>query len=230
MQKIMLMASKAEQDVSERVFRDLATLEYEVLRPGSDDGWEDLEKLAQVDIFVLILTLIPAGREPGSIEPVAKSLSNDEALSDIPRLIITDEKTLERLDYCRLADDILLLPYSVAELAARIRMILWRNHKIESSQQIRGGELTINLSTYEVTVGGRLIDLTFKEYELLRYLVSHQGRVYTRRDLLNRVWGEDYYGGSRTVDVHVRRIRSKIETIGKVYIQTVRGVGYKFVC
>lgn len=169
------------------------------------------------------------GREARAVEPLARALSKDEALAEIPRLIVTEEKALAGLDYCRLADDILLIPYSKTELAVRIQMLLWRNHKVEPSRRVMAEELTIDFSTYEVTVGGKLVDLTFKEYELLRYLATHRGKVYTRRELLSRVWGEDYYGGSRTVDVHIRRIRSKIETGGKVYIQTVRGVGCRFV-
>jgi len=222
MQKIMLLAARDEQEAAKRVYTELIELDYEVLRPSHTD-WQDLEKLARVDLFVLV------GSEAHAVEPLARTLSGDHALAETPRLVVTGEKALARLDYCRLADDILLIPYGKTELAARIQMLLWRNHKVEPSQRVLADELTIDLSTYEVTVGDNLVDLTFKEYELLRYLVTHRGRVYTRRDLLNRVWGEDYYGGSRTVDVHIRRIRSKIETGGKVYIQTVRGVGYRFV-
>jgi DNA-binding response OmpR family regulator len=222
MPKIMLLAPKEEREAAKEIFKELNELEYNVLHPG-DNNWRDLEKSAQVDLFILL------GRGAGVIEPLARELKRDESLAEIPRLIVTGEQTLASLDYCRLANDILLMPYSRTELAARVQMLLWRNHKVEPSRQVQAEELAINLATYEVTVGGRLVDLTFKEYELLRYLATHRGKVYTRRELLTRVWGEDYYGGSRTVDVHIRRLRSKIETGGKVYIQTVRGVGYRFV-
>ena len=222
MQKIMLLASREEQEAAKKVFAELSELDYEVLRPREND-WQDLEKSVQVDLFVLL------GRKARAVEPLARALSKDEALAEIPRLIVTEKKALAGLDYCRLAADILLIPYSKTELAMRIQMLLWRNHKVEPSRRVMAEELTIDLSTYEVTVDGKLVDLTFKEYELLRYLATHLGRVYSRRELLSRVWGEDYYGGSRTVDVHIRRIRSKIETGGKVYIQTVHGVGYRFV-
>ena len=222
MQKIMLLASREEQEAAKKVFAELSELDYEVLRPREND-WQDLEKSVQVDLFVLL------GRKARAVEPLARALSKDEALAEIPRLIVTEKKALAGLDYCRLAADILLIPYSKTELAMRIQMLLWRNHKVEPSRRVMAEELTIDLSTYEVTVDGKLVDLTFKEYELLRYLATHRGRVYSRRELLSRVWGEDYYGGSRTVDVHIRRIRSKIETGGKVYIQTVHGVGYRFV-
>ena len=149
-------------------------------------------------------------------------------LAGVPRLIVTEEKALAGFDYCRLADELLVAPFSRSELAARVRMISWRNEKVDPSNQVHAGVLAINLSTYEVSIDGRLVDLTFKEFELLRYLVTHRRRVHTRRELLSRVWGEDYYGGARTVDVHIRRIRSKIESGNRPLIQTVRGVGYRF--
>ncbi len=93
---------------------------------------------------------------------------------------------------------------------------------------IRHGSLSIDLERYKVTIDGDVVDLTFKEYELLRFLASNPGKPYTREALLNQVWGYDYYGGSRTVDVHVRRIRSKIER-HEQFIDTVRNVGYRFV-
>ncbi len=222
MQRVMLLASKDEQEAAKKIFNQLSELDYEVLHPR-ENAWQDLEKSSRVDLFILL------GHEVRTVEPLARTLSKDKELAEIPRLIVTGEKALTGLDYCRLADDILLVPYGKSELAARIQMLLWRNHQVEPSQRVLADELTIDLSTYEVTVGGKLIDLTFKEYELLRYLATHRGKVYTRRNLLTRVWGEDYYGGSRTVDVHIRRIRSKIEAGGKVYIQTVHGVGYRFV-
>ena len=86
----------------------------------------------------------------------------------------------------------------------------------------------IDLAKREVTVDGKLVELTFKEYELLKFLASNRGRVYTREALLNRVWGYDYYGGDRTIDVHVRRLRSKIEDSKHSFIETVRNISYRF--
>ena len=88
--------------------------------------------------------------------------------------------------------------------------------------------MVINLESYQVSVGSNTISLTLKEFELLKFLAMHRGKVYTREFLLNQIWGYDYYGGMRTVDVHVRRLRSKLELGEEVYIETVRGVGYKF--
>ncbi len=96
------------------------------------------------------------------------------------------------------------------------------------SGSIRQGSLVIDTARCEVTVSGRPVMLTFKEYELLKFLAANTGRVFTRETLLDRVWGHDYFGGDRTVDVHVRRLRSKLEHAGHTFIDTVRNVGYAF--
>jgi DNA-binding response OmpR family regulator len=108
-----------------------------------------------------------------------------------------------------------------------MRHLLWRSKQGEHTDLLAFGPLSINLATYQVHVDGGLIDLTYMEYELLRFLASHRGRVFTRQALLSRVWGYDYYGGTRTVDVHVRRLRAKLGEHHNL-IQTVRNVGYKF--
>ncbi|MFA5148449.1 MAG: winged helix-turn-helix domain-containing protein, partial [Candidatus Omnitrophota bacterium] len=94
---------------------------------------------------------------------------------------------------------------------------------------IKAGDLLIDVSRYEVTVNGGKIELTFKEYELLKFLASNKGRVYSRDQLLDKIWGYDYYGGTRTVDVHIRRLRSKIEDRRHTFIETIRNIGYKFI-
>ena len=125
-------------------------------------------------------------------------------------------------------DDVLVPPLDGAELALRIARILWRRTGTEDGNLLRRGGLLIDQQRYTVSVDGEVADLTYKEYELLRFLAGNPGRAYTREMLLNQVWGYDYYGGSRTVDVHVRRIRAKIERRDR-YIETVRNVGYRFV-
>ena len=117
----------------------------------------------------------------------------------------------------------------VAEVSFGNDRELHRRHGIDTENFVRCGALTIDLANYRVTVAGESVVLTFKEYELLRYLAMNAGRVSTREQLLNRVWGYDYFGGARTVDVHIRRIRSKIEIHGNTFIETVRNVGYRLV-
>jgi DNA-binding response OmpR family regulator len=126
-------------------------------------------------------------------------------------------------------DDFVVLPSSLPELARRIERVLWRKHGIDSENVVRCGALTIDLANYRVLVDQEPLILTFKEYELLRFLAMNVGRVFTREQLLNRVWGYDYFGGARTVDVHIRRIRAKIEVHGHAFIETVRNVGYRLV-
>ena len=112
------------------------------------------------------------------------------------------------------------------ECAARIRQLLWPGNESSASDFVAVDSLTINLATYQVNVAGEPLDLTYLEYALLAFLVTHPGRAYSRDALLRRVWGFDYYGGSRTVDVHVRRVRAKLGPDLAQHLETVRGVGY----
>jgi DNA-binding response OmpR family regulator len=115
---------------------------------------------------------------------------------------------------------------SEAELVARMDFL--RGRRGESGEAVvRLGPVTINRDTYQVTAGGRPLDLTFKEFELLRFLAERPGRVFSRATLLQEVWGYDFYGGTRTVDVHVRRLRAKLGPGQEHFIETVRGVGYR---
>lgn len=112
------------------------------------------------------------------------------------------------------------------ECDARIRMLLWPGNEATSQEFITVENMSINLATYQVKIGDEPLDLTYLEYALLAFLVTHPGRTYSRDTLLNRVWGFDYYGGSRTVDVHVRRVRAKLGPELAQHLETVRGVGY----
>jgi DNA-binding response OmpR family regulator len=125
-------------------------------------------------------------------------------------------------------DDFLVKPYDLDELAARVRRLLERAKGVDLGETIRAGELVIDLARCEVSVGGRPVELVFREYELLRFLMANRGRVFSRETLLNKVWGYDYFGGDRTVDVHIRRLRSKIEDAEHTFIDTVRNIGYRF--
>ena len=125
-------------------------------------------------------------------------------------------------------DDFITEPWEVAELVTRIKRVLHPTSDIARANMIKCGALVINLAKCEVLLSGRIISLTFKEYELLRFLASNPGKVFRRESLLNRVWGYDYFGGDRTVDVHIRRLRSKIEDATHNFIETVRNIGYRF--
>ena len=130
-------------------------------------------------------------------------------------------------------DELLLSTAGPAETEARIRLAIARltasGGDDPEAHVIRSGEVTVDDVTYTAKIGGRPLDLTFKEFELLKYLAQHPGRVFTRDQLLQEVWGYDYFGGTRTVDVHVRRLRAKLGTEHEQLIGTVRNVGYRFV-
>jgi DNA-binding response OmpR family regulator len=129
-------------------------------------------------------------------------------------------------------DDVLLDTAGPAEVEARLRLARGRRSDGEADSDpgvVRVGDLTVDEGTYTCRLRGRVLDLTFKEFELLKYLAQHPGRVFTRAQLLLEVWGYDYFGGTRTVDVHVRRLRAKLGPEHEQLIGTVRHVGYKFV-
>jgi DNA-binding response OmpR family regulator len=129
-------------------------------------------------------------------------------------------------------DDVLLETCGPAEVEARLRLAIGRIKAVEEDElppEIRAGEVVIDESAYTAKVRGRSLDLTYKEFELLKHLAQHPGRVFTRAQLLQEVWGYDYYGGTRTVDVHVRRLRAKLGPEHDALIGTVRNVGYRFV-
>jgi DNA-binding response OmpR family regulator len=144
----------------------------------------------------------------------------------VPVLIVVSDTSLSVLDGSWGISDFLLPTASLAEVDARIRLAAQSARAVTSAGLSHSG-VTIDESSYQATVGGRHLDLTFKEFELLRYLVANPGRVFTREQLLSDVWGYDYFGGTRTVDVHVRRLRAKLGDHESV-IGTVRNVGYRF--
>ena len=127
-----------------------------------------------------------------------------------------------------LFDDFCLTPFHPAELEARLRHLLATDIDLHRADLVEYGELTLNLETYQAAIAGRPLDMTYMEYELLKFLAQNPGKVFTREMLLSRVWGYEYYGGARTVDVHVRRLRAKLGEEYANLIQTVRSVGYRF--
>lgn len=142
-------------------------------------------------------------------------------------LIIAKEDMLSSLRLpVRLNSDFVMHGASSDECALRIRQLLWPGNETSTNDFISIDTMTINLATYQVTVNGEPVDFTYLEYALLAFLVTHPGRTYSRDALLRRVWGFDYFGGSRTVDVHVRRVRAKLGPELSQRLETVRGVGY----
>jgi DNA-binding response OmpR family regulator len=151
--------------------------------------------------------------------------------SDVPVLLVLTEGGLAAVSPDWGIDDVILETAGPAEVEARFRLALGRlaGGDEASQAEIQHGELLINESSYTATVRGKVLDLTYKEFELLKYLSQHPGRVFTRQQLLQEVWGYDYFGGTRTVDVHVRRLRAKLGSEYESLIGTVRNVGYRLV-
>ncbi|WP_067433995.1 response regulator transcription factor [Nocardioides jensenii] len=154
--------------------------------------------------------------------------------SQAPVLLIVTEGGLAVVAADWGMDDVVLHTCGPAELEARIklsigRLAAQRDADDPESHVIRSGEVVVDDATYTAKLGGRALDLTFKEFELLKFLAQHPGRVFSRQQLLQEVWGYDYFGGTRTVDVHVRRLRAKLGPEHETLIGTVRNVGYRFV-
>jgi DNA-binding response OmpR family regulator len=170
------------------------------------------------------VVIVDAGENPGQAWSVLEGLRGREAT--LPAVVIVERSDLERYPWHELADEFVYPGAPEGELTVRLAMLRRRVGGRDGAVVALGG-LRIDTDTYKVEAGGRTLDLTFKEFELLRFLATHPGRVYTRPALLREVWGYDFYGGTRTVDVHVRRLRSKLGTEHEHLIETVRSVGYR---
>lgn len=167
--------------------------------------------------------------------PAAKSLTRLLTSTGVgsPVIAITTDGGLSAMSAEWGVDDVILDSAGPAEIEARIRIAIGEYMAIRSAAdpttgEIRTGEVVIDEGTYTAKVKGRSLDLTFKEFELLKYLAQHPGRVFTRAQLLQEIWGYDYFGGTRTVDVHIRRLRAKLGPEFESIIGTVRNVGYRF--
>ena len=179
----------------------------------------------QKDPDLVVVDIVPGSQESALLW---KLFSDARKTRKLPLLALLPEKEVEQYAPSLGADDFVLKPIRPADLSARLRRMLKSGRGPEAKETVRFGDLTIDLSNYEVALGGKRIELTYKEYELLKFLALNKGKVFNRDTLLNRIWGYDYYGGDRTVDVHVRRLRSKIEDGSHTFIETVRNVGYRF--
>jgi DNA-binding response OmpR family regulator len=153
--------------------------------------------------------------------------------TDVPVILVLTEGGLAVVTADWGVDDVVLSSVSPAEFEARLRIAIGRFQALAEDDPeahvIRSGGVTVDETTYTAKLNGRTLDLTFKEFELLKYLAQHPGRVFSRQQLLQEVWGYDYFGGTRTVDVHIRRLRAKLGAEHETLIGTVRNVGYRFV-
>ena len=226
MEKILVVED--EKNIRELIKFNLENAGYEVV--AAADGRKAVEQLSEeIDLVVLDLML----PEIDGME-VCRRMRGSEELRQIPIIMLTAKgEEVERILGLEMgADDYMTKPFSPRELVARIKAIFRRIKEFKADSEkikdeiIEAGKLKLDIPRHEVIYGEEKIVLTPKEFELLRYLVINQGRVLSRDLLLEKIWGYEYAGDTRTVDVHIRRLRKKIEAD---YIATVRGVGYKFV-
>ena len=184
------------------------------------------EALARLPEVAPDLVVADAADEPERAVEILTALRS--AGGPVGVLVVVSRGDLGRFPWADVADDVIFPEASEAEV--RLRANLIRSRRGDTGEAVlRLGPVGINVETYQVTVGGRALDLTFKEFELLRHFAEHPGRAFSRARLLQEVWGYDFYGGTRTVDVHVRRLRAKLGPEHEHLIETVRGVGYRAV-
>src|SRR4051812_20199422 len=191
-----------------------------------------LEASGLLDVAPVDAVLVDARRDLAHARSMTRLLRTTGI--DVPLIVVLTEGGLAALSVEWGVDEVILDTAGPAEVDARLRLALERLSITTAGGEdergvIRSGDLTIDEATYTARLRGQALDLTFKEFELLKYLAQHAGRVFTRAQLLQEVWGYDYYGGTRTVDVHVRRLRAKLGVEHEAMIGTVRNVGYKFV-
>jgi DNA-binding response OmpR family regulator len=184
-----------------------------------------------IDAPIVDCIFVDARRDLPNTKAFAKLITTTGVST--PIVVITTEGGLSAINSDWQIADVMLDTAGPAEVDARIRIVIGKDAltqlaKNPSLKEIRSGEVVIDEDSYTAKIKGRTLDLTFKEFELLKYLAQHPGRVFSRSQLLQEIWGYDYFGGTRTVDVHIRRLRSKLGPEFESVIDTVRNVGYRF--
>ncbi len=184
-----------------------------------------------VDAPITDCIIIDARRDLPTVKSFTKLITTTGVST--PLIVITTEGGLSAINADWGITDVILDTAGPAEVDARIRIVIGKDAitqlaKNPSLKEIRSGDVVIDEDSYTAKIKGRTLDLTFKEFELLKYLAQHPGRVFSRSQLLQEIWGYDYFGGTRTVDVHIRRLRSKLGPEFESVIDTVRNVGYRF--
>lgn len=223
-EKKVLIVTETDKDTSE-LYSELARKGFVYSMAHAQNGVIEQVTDEAPDLVVLEIDKRP---NSSSIWELAQKIKQAKPL---PVIALVNKETIGNLNAnLKLVDDFILQPGDASELLLRVKRLIEDTGSTDSSELIACGDLVIDLASCEVTLNERLIELTFKEYELLRFLAVHPGRVYTRDSLLSKVWGYDYFGGDRTVDVHIRRLRSKIEDASHTFIETVRNIGYRFKC
>jgi DNA-binding response OmpR family regulator len=197
---------------------------------GSDvralDLWDDFGKVLDVgDDAIPRVMVFEAGDRPDLAITALRAARKEPELAETPALLGVTGRQVARVEPSSGFDDFIVMPFTPVELYARIRALEWHRSEFTTEERLKIGAIVIDRAAHEVTVEGRQVPLTAKEFALLGYLAQNRGRVFTREALLARVWGTRYDGGARTVDIHVRRLRAKLGD--ELPLETLRGAGYK---
>ena len=181
------------------------------------------------DVAVVVaptVVVVEAGDDLARAQKAIRRMRDEGPLVEVPILVAVTVARLPALDFSIGFDDFVLMPLVPAELYARMRQLDWRTARFGTDELLKIDDLVIDIAGHELRIAGGRVELTHQEFELLRFLAQHRGRVFTREALLERAWGYRFAGGTRTVDIHVRRVRAKLGSHGGL-IETVRNVGYK---
>ena len=222
MERVLIVED--DENIRQLLKLTLASFNYELV--DFENGKDAYDYLQNNKVDLAILDLMLPGMNGYDI---LKFIRSKATLKDLPVIILSaKDKELDKIMGLDLgADDYLTKPFSVLELAARIRSLLRRSKKDERMIQVHG--LCIDLDKRTVTIHEEPVELTFKEFELLKYLAKNEGRAVSREELINQIWGYDFIGESRTLDVHINSLRKKMGNEYAHWIQSVRQVGYRFV-
>jgi DNA-binding response OmpR family regulator len=221
MQKLLFFTS--DQTWSHEISSTLEDAGYRVLPVSDHDGALDLFFTERPEMILFDLGSLEEPKVKG-----LKYLRREQGIKELPVLAFVQKEALAHVPLSLGFDDFVIRDADSQEIRARIQQMFWRIGKVDREHTVNIGELLLDLNNYEVSLKGKPVSLTYREYELLKYFILNRDRVFTREVLLDRVWGYDNYVGTRTVDIHVQRLRTKLGGAYSDLIQTVRNVGYKF--
>ncbi|WP_163194050.1 response regulator transcription factor [Clostridium thermarum] len=224
-EKILVVDDEA--NILELIRFNLENNGYKVLT--AQNGAEALKIAKTEQPSLMLLDLMLPGMDGYD---VCKEIRRDKQMSQIPIIMITAKgEEIDKILGLELgADDYITKPFSIRELMARVKAVLRRTSLQPNDDSYKFGNITVDFQKHEILKNGEKLELTLKEFELLEILIKNKGHVMTRDFLLDKIWGYEYIGETRTVDVHIRHLRQKIEEDDKnpVYIETIRGIGYRF--
>ena len=219
--KVLIISTDAEK--GRTIAGDLSEHNFACEHIPPDETVDEAIADRAPDLVILVL------ENPSSASSIIDIIRDLHRERPLPILALMPRDALQKGNELPfMVHDFVIEPCETEEISLRVEKALKETYAVESKDLIRIGNLVIDLARREVTLDGKILSLTFTEYELLVFLAANSGRVFSREALLNKIWGYDYYGGDRTVDVHIRRLRSKIEWGKQPFIETVRGTGYRF--